>query len=249
MSLFLLSLFIPTAHASNLCGLTQADVDDVIDYYNMTTSYQAVSPYIAAPFNCSLYGDLCEDMGAARAQAWVCNRWADLLDHVYPSTVAVNAFGDLEAKSTAYVVATYPNGIPDNATYWSRSSGSGCARKEVATSGNARVVTRSFYTYTGVFEAIGGNVEAFYWAATSWKRNNSASVSVANLLASGGTSGVCDGSDSASDTDGFVSKYEWYVGFGTSVGLFESVESDGHSGSVAPNTTCRTAPWDDAACH
>src|SRR5262245_60395221 len=60
-----------------LCGLTLADVADIVDYYDFDPDMQTLADALATPFDCSAYGELCSEIEPADAQQVVRGAWND----------------------------------------------------------------------------------------------------------------------------------------------------------------------------
>jgi hypothetical protein len=61
-----------------LCGLTFADVADIIDHYGFTPDMPALADALSTPFDCGAYGQLCEHVSEVDANTAVCTVWDDL---------------------------------------------------------------------------------------------------------------------------------------------------------------------------
>lgn len=69
------------AQAAGLCGITQQDVTDIVEHYDLTPDMQGVADMLAVPFDCSAYGNLCAAVGAQNAQVYACETWGNFRDH------------------------------------------------------------------------------------------------------------------------------------------------------------------------
>ena len=121
--------------AGNLCSLTQAQVQGVLTWYGSSYTYNDVVPYIASPLNCSTYGDLCEEVGATRANTFICDRWAELKNHVPTATVIANAAAQFEQMQEARIDELFPNGIPSDSPWWGTPMGGGSLASESTDTG------------------------------------------------------------------------------------------------------------------
>ena len=69
------------AQAAGLCGITQNDLADIVEHYDLVPSGPVFQAALQAPFDCSAYGELCSDIGAENAHTYVCGVWTALENH------------------------------------------------------------------------------------------------------------------------------------------------------------------------
>lgn len=58
----------PSADASYICSLTSTAIEDVDDDYGFDQPLSYYEDYLDAPFDCSVYGDLCGLIGDSNAE-------------------------------------------------------------------------------------------------------------------------------------------------------------------------------------
>jgi hypothetical protein len=73
-----------------LCGLTFADVADIIDHYGFTPNMTALADALSTPFDCGAYGQLCSQISEVDASEFVCATWDDMQRLAPAGTVIVN---------------------------------------------------------------------------------------------------------------------------------------------------------------
>ena len=182
--LTVLAFLTAPARAANLCSLTQAQVQDVLNYYNVSMTYNQVLPWIAAPVNCAQYGDLCAEVGGAtNAATFICGVWTDAKNHVSKATMASNASAAFFAAAEAYEIAQFPDGIPDDDDWWGAYGGAsfdyeedGCDHTQYTYISDAvndfKYRSHSWYTNIGVYKEIGTNAKGYIWddAHGDWDR-------------------------------------------------------------------------------
>jgi hypothetical protein len=70
------------AQTEGLCGLTQADVVDIVDHYDLAPKWWAYAEALEVPLNCDAYGELCSAVGPAATETYACGVWLGLEAHV-----------------------------------------------------------------------------------------------------------------------------------------------------------------------
>ena len=239
-----------TAQAGDLlCGLSEADVQDVIDHYNMAGTVQDYTPYLAVPFDCGVYGDLCEDLGAARAEQFVCARWEDGLAHLAPEMIDAAAESDYEFYFDAWEAERFPDGIPANDPWFGVAASATCSKTETAASpsGTKKVTVRARTLATGIYNQIKVYTIAYEKSGSGgFRRDSTGSVGIDGYFYSTDAYGVCDQWDPAlrTDTDGRVGVREWTIGIGVAIWPDENVEGAGfYYDAGLSATACKTAWW------
>lgn len=159
MSWFLvLGFAVSTADASYICSLTSTEVDDAISYYSLSTTRAELETWIDAPFDCSAYENLCDDVGSATAaETVVCNAW-DALRNNDPWG---DVMDDLDADFDSYAAS---NG--DDAGSFAACAGrvnwrpTGVQRDDPST-GEHAIRSRSGSYNTGFVRRIGGSTTGY----------------------------------------------------------------------------------------
>jgi len=238
---------------SYLCGLSDSDIDGVISYYSAPMTRSQLLPYVAAPFSCQNYGDLCNLMGATRGEQYVCNIWNDLLAHTALTTATTHATTDFDVKNRQWFDALFPSGAPDNAAYFGvievdgdpvysdaceleREDCSGAIETEENASNNRRVRSQAFYTPLGVYNEIGNKVTA-YTKATGALKIGSVNVQSNFHMDSFNGMGRCDddcGTDNATSGQVTSRDKDW---FGWPQ---ERIHAYGESSTYSVQTNCVT---------
>jgi hypothetical protein len=67
--------------ADLLCGLSQGDVADIIDHYDLAPNMAAFAAALEVPFDCEAYGGLCSALGVDHAHGYACGVWLRLEAH------------------------------------------------------------------------------------------------------------------------------------------------------------------------
>jgi len=81
----------PAMAAAGLCGMTQAEVQSIVDDYEFEPQAGWVAAALQQPFNCSAYGDLCEVLGPQDAHTYACNVWTALGDRIALGVISTEA--------------------------------------------------------------------------------------------------------------------------------------------------------------
>jgi hypothetical protein len=249
--MFALLLALSTAWATNLCGLTQSQVTGVSQFYNWGMTYSQILPYIAAPIECSAYGDLCEDVGEERAEEFICDRWAERILHTSEAVILANGDAELDLYEDEWFDEQWPDGIPSEDDWWGdvASLTGGCTRKDTQeNSGDTRRIrTKAHYTLTVAYNEIGAKVKAMKKKSNgNWKRDKDASVSIDGTFVIYGESLTCEDGDDDSGTNGKAKIKQKGGGSGPPEELIYDVA--GHGYSLTSEEVCRDAPWHTGAC-
>ncbi|MCB9780519.1 MAG: hypothetical protein H6742_18275 [Alphaproteobacteria bacterium] len=170
-------------------------------------------PYIGVPFDCGAYGDLCEMVGPARAQAFVCDRWDDLRDGKTESAILADAPGELEDYVEEWFDARFPDGVPGGHAWFGvftsdgGSPTSSCVAKKwtskTVDSGQVRLRGRSYSTDMLVYKEIGASSTVLEdvtmpWG-TLWVTSGPSPVETHNTYKDKSTGATCD-TNSDADT-------------------------------------------------
>ena len=88
------------AQLAGLCGITQSDVLDIAEHYDLDPDMPAVQDMLATPFDIEAYGGLSAVMDGQEAHAYACQVWTALEAHVDPTTIQLEAAQVVEAAAT-----------------------------------------------------------------------------------------------------------------------------------------------------
>lgn len=93
------------AASGGVCGLTAAQVADIIGHYELEPDGPAMSAALEAPFNCEAYGQLCQVAGSPqKAHNYACDVWLNMEAHVplvevqSAAVITVNEWGPCEPE-------------------------------------------------------------------------------------------------------------------------------------------------------
>lgn len=87
------------ALAGGLCGITQADLDDIVEHYDLQPDMEGVQDMLATPFDCGAYGQLCGAITPQQAHQYACQVWTQLESHTSMATVEFEAHATLNEWS------------------------------------------------------------------------------------------------------------------------------------------------------
>ena len=79
------------AMTGGLCGMTQADIQGIVDDYDLAPEAGWVQDALQQPFDCGAYGELCELVGPQDAHNYVCNVWSAFDQGMAISTISQEA--------------------------------------------------------------------------------------------------------------------------------------------------------------
>ena len=96
----------PAATMTGLCGITQGDLADIIEHYDLEPDMDAVADMLATPFDCSAYGNLCAAVGATNAHTYVCDTWENFRDHESTLHIREHALDQLTTWGTTCTADT-----------------------------------------------------------------------------------------------------------------------------------------------
>lgn len=67
--------------SNGLCSLTQSDISDIINHYDLSPNMTALIAAVQTPFNCGAYGQLCSTLTPTQAHVYACSTWNNLKQH------------------------------------------------------------------------------------------------------------------------------------------------------------------------
>lgn len=258
--LFVLALGGGEASANSyICQLTQSEVEDILEDYQASETFQDVEPFILAPFDCPTYGSLCDMVGASHAPTFVCGRWDEARAGLSMETIRDNGIADLEAMTDAWFDERFPNGIGENHPWFGAvlpvgappppSCPTKASRSHDASDGSSYILKgRAFVTNLGwLFREIGITTKMFKRSpgTSVFLRDYSAWVEVEGDFSSSSPS--CSGSKTKDQDDGRVGvNYSGALGtrpFEYVTGQGEGQADDG--ATISGVQVCIAAGWDD----
>ena len=162
LSLVLSCVALEAQGASYLFGLTEREIDDVMQYYHPRGDYDRdeVLRSMSAPFDCRPFGDLCREVGDRFAEQIVETAWTYGRRFEPAETIDRIVQHDFEALSRRWFESNYPNGLREDDPYFGvpRAAGSSCDDTVSATVGDFRVVHKS-RRFTTIFLRAFGRIK------------------------------------------------------------------------------------------
>ena len=172
-------LYSAQAHASYLYGLSQGDMNDIGEYYDLDPSAQDVmEAMLTSPFNCGHFGDLCDMVGPTRANPAIALVYELALAETAISSLVATVDADVDEKEDDWLEEIYPEGIPEDDPFWDFGSSSaqtcnawddddtGVSKKETTEWTSSSIVwrlqARAWKVATGLYTQEGGTSRTFY---------------------------------------------------------------------------------------
>ena len=143
--------------ASYLFGLTEREIDEVMQHYDPKGELDRdeVLRAMSEPFDCRHFGDLCQEVGERYASQIVETAWKHGRIFAPIESIDRAVQYDLDTLSRRWFESNYPDGVPDRDPYFGEAASSGaCVKTSTVTEGNFRVVHSSRRFITILFTAF-----------------------------------------------------------------------------------------------
>jgi len=215
-----------------------------------------VEPYILAPFDCSVYGDLCDMVGGSHAPTFVCDRWDQARNGDTLAAIQSAGESQLETMTDDWFDERFSNGIGPSHPWWGTVTAtpmtgvpSSCeATATLTQTGGDGTVYRlkghAFVTNTWLFKEIGATSKMMVKAGPVFSRDFTASVEIKASFSS--TSPSCSTTTDKTDVDGRVTTSKSSVIWGTYENVIGHASGESYmSGMMDGVYVCNSATWND----